>query len=130
MIDEEFMRTFHDGTILNTRFGHREHLRLAWLLTRRLGAEAGSDAVATGIRQFATQHGNPEKYHETLTRFWAWAVGRHAAAHPEITEFDAFVGAFPQLLDKTLPYHHWRRETMDGAEARAHWVAPDLLALP
>ncbi len=130
MIDDEFVRAFHSGALPNAAFRHRDHVRLAWLLTRRLGPQAGSDAVASSIRRFATLHGRPEKYHETMTRFWAWIVGHHVAMQPEIGEFEAFVAAFPQLLDKTLPYQHWRAETLDGAEARARWVEPDLAALP
>ncbi len=130
MIDDEFVRAFHEGALPNAAFRHRDHVRLAWLLTRRLGARAGGDAVASGIRQFATLHGNPGKYHETMTRFWARIVSHHVAMRPEIEEFEAFVAAFPQLLDKTLPYRHWRAETMDGAEARARWVEPDLAVLP
>jgi hypothetical protein len=49
---------------------------------------------------------------------------------PDVTAFATFLAAFPQLLDKDLPYRHWRRETMAGATARAEWVEPDLVALP
>ncbi len=130
MMDDEFVQAFHAGSLPNAQFRHRDHLRLAWLLVRRLGPDAGSDAVASGIRSFATQHGNPEKYHETLTRFWARIVSHHATAHPAIDDFDAFIAAFPHLLDKSLPYRHWHPETMNSAEARARWVEPDVLALP
>jgi hypothetical protein len=49
---------------------------------------------------------------------------------PEITGFDAFLVAFPHLLQKDLPYSHWRRETIQSETARKQWVAPDMLALP
>jgi hypothetical protein len=130
MSDEEFVRAFHEGALPNAAFGHRDHVRLAWLLTRRLGPAAGGEAVAEGIRRFAALHGNPGKYHETMTRFWARVVGHHVALRPEIVDFEAFVAAFPLLLDKSLPYRHWRAETLEGAEARARWVEPDLVGMP
>jgi hypothetical protein len=57
-------------------------------------------------------------------------VGHAVDARPDIGAFDQFLESHPQLLDKELPYRHWSRETMQSADARAHWVDPDLLALP
>jgi hypothetical protein len=86
--------------------------------------------IADGIRHFAAMHGQAAKYHETLTGFWVRIVGHCAEARPDIAEFAAFLAAFPQLLDKELPYRHWRRETMASLAARAQWIEPDLVALP
>ena len=130
MSDDDFVQAFLSGSLPNAQFHHRDHLRLTWLLVRRLGPAARSDAVASGIQRFAAHHGHAEKYHETMTRFWARLVAHLAVARPDLTDFDAFLAAFPHLLDKTLPYRHWRPETMSTATARAQWVEPDLLALP
>jgi CDP-diacylglycerol--glycerol-3-phosphate 3-phosphatidyltransferase len=130
MSDNDFVQAFLSGSLPNERFHHRDHLRLAWLLVRRLGPAAGSDAVASGIQRFAAHHGHAAKYHETMTRFWARLVAHLAAARPDLTDFDAFLAAFPYLLDKSLPYRHWTPETMGSAAARARWIEPDVLALP
>lgn len=130
MSDDDFLRAFLDGSLPPQQFHHREHLRLTWCLVRRLDAAAATSAVATGIQRYATHHGQAAKYHETLTRFWVRIVAHQMATRPDITEFDAFVAAFPHLLDKQLPARHWRRETMDSTAARTQWVEPDLLALP
>ena len=89
-----------------------------------------SRTIAEGIRRFAAAHGQAEKYHETLTGFWVRVVGHCVRARPDIAEVGDFLAAFPQLLDKDLPYRHWRRVTMGSSAARARWVEPDLLALP
>jgi hypothetical protein len=128
--DEEFAQSFMDGSLAPARFRHRDHLRLTWLLIRQLGLEEAGTAVASGIQRFAAAHGHAERYHETLTQFWVRLVGHVMQAHPEIGDFEAFMAAFPHLLDTGLPYRHWRRETMGSAAARAHWVEPDFLALP
>jgi len=130
LTDEQFVRAFLSGAIPPAQFHHRDHLRLTWCLTRQLGSAPAARPISTAIRQFATQHGQAAKYHETLTQAWIRIVGHLVASRPDITEFDAFVAAFPQLLDKELPYRHWRRETMASAAARAGWVEPDLRALP
>jgi hypothetical protein len=128
--DDEFVGAFLAGSLPPTQFHHRDHLRLAWLFVRREGMQAAGDAAAAGIRRFAAHHGQAGKYHETMTRFWVRVVGHMTRARPDINDFETFLAAFPLLLDKGLPYRHWRRETMDGAAARAGWVEPDLLALP
>ncbi len=111
-------------------FHHRDHVRLAWRLNRELGVDAAPGAIARAIQFVAAQHGEPGKYHETLTRFWARVVGYHTEGRPDLTDFEEFIAAYPQLLDKELPARHWRRETLYGNAARAAWVEPDMLALP
>lgn len=128
--DEDFAHAFLGGAISPARFHHRDHLRLAWCLTRRLGMEAAISTITAGIRDFAARHGQATKYHETLTRFWVRLVDHLARSRPDLTTFDAFLAAYPHLLDKDLPYRHWRRATMDSPAARADWVEPDLLAMP
>ncbi len=130
MTDDEFVQAFLTGTLPPTQFHHRDHLRLTWVLVRLTGVEEATKRITSGIRYFATLHGQAEKYHETMTRFWVRVVGHAVAARPDITTFEDFLAAFPLLLEKDLPYRHWRRETMLSPDARAHWVEPDLLALP
>jgi hypothetical protein len=130
MNDQEFLQAITDGLLPSTQFHHRDHLRLAWLLNRRIDSESAGIAVADGIRRFAAIHGHAAKYHETLTQFWARIVDHMACVQPAIADFDAFIAAFPILLDKGLPYRHWQTATIAGATARTTWVEPDLQALP
>src|SRR5207248_7941666 len=131
MNDDDFVQAFMDGSLPPEQFHHRDHLRLAWLLIRRLDVELATITIASGIQRFAARHGHAEKYHETLTQFWVRIVGHHMVrVRPDITDFETFIATFPQLLDKGLPSRHWQRETMGSATARARWVEPDLLALP
>jgi hypothetical protein len=130
MSDAEFAQAFLHGALPPERFHHRDHLRLAWFLIRERGFDEAARVIAAGIRRFAAQHGQPEKYHETMTQFWVRVTGHHAAARPDIADFDAFLAVFPTLLDTSLPYRHWQRETMTSEAARARWVEPDLLSLP
>jgi hypothetical protein len=128
--DDDFAHAFMSGALPPAHFHHRDHLRLAWCLTRRHGADAATTLITAGIRDFATRHGQAAKYHETLSRFWVRLVDHQARTRPDLTTFDAFLAAFPHLLDKDLPYRHWHRATMDGPAARAVWVEPDLLEMP
>lgn len=128
--DETFVQAFLQGSLHPAHFHHRDHVRLAWYLVRQHGQEAAMRLITTSIHTFASQHGQEAKYHETLTQFWVKIVAHVVKHHPEHASFEAFLATFPHLLDKSLPYQHWQRETMDSPAARAQWVEPDLLALP
>jgi hypothetical protein len=128
--DDEFLHAFFGLTLANSEFRHRDHLRLAWLAVRRHGAGAAEDVVIGGIRRFAQHHRHGPAYHDTMTRFWVRLVAHAVSDRPEIEDFDAFLAAYPLLLDKNTPLRHWSRDAMFGAEAREEWREPDLVALP
>ena len=108
---------------------HRDHLRLAWNAVREHGRLA-EDVVVAHIQAYAEAHGRRASYHDTMTRFWVRLIAHALAARPEVTDFDGFLAAFPQLLDKELFLRHWSREAMFASEARAAWRAPDVVPLP
>jgi hypothetical protein len=128
--DDEFLRAFFGLTLPNSEFRHRDHLRLAWLAVRRHGGDVAEDVVATGIRKFAQHNSHGPLYHDTMTRFWVRLVAHAVSDRPDIVDFDDFLAAYPLLLDKNTPLRHWSRDAMFGAEARAGWRKPDLVALP
>ncbi len=128
--DNDFLRAFFSAELSNVDFHHRDHLRLPWLMVRRHGPTDAEAAVTAGIQHFAAVHGHAARYHDTMTRFWVRLVAHAVAKRPEIQDFEAFLAAYPMLLDPTLPFKHWRREAMFTPDARAEWSEPDLLPLP
>ncbi len=62
-----------------SRFGHREHVHLAFIAARR-GDAAG--LLRDWITQIAASHGAPDRYHETITTAWAQIVAHHVRAGP------------------------------------------------
>jgi hypothetical protein len=123
--DERYLEAAHAGA---PRLGHRQHLRLAWLVIRAEGPEAGGDRVARILRGLAERHGEGDRYHETLTRFWVRLVAHAVEVEPGIDDFDAFLDRFPLLLDRSNVGRHWSAEALESA--RSAWVEPDVLALP
>jgi len=70
MTDQEFLRVFLRGWPPGDRFGHYEHLRIAWLVIERHGPEMAAEIVGDRLRQMAIAQGTAPLYNETLTRFW------------------------------------------------------------
>lgn len=120
------------ATIVSTRggFGHREHLELAWsCLDSYGGKEEAHQAVASAIRHIASTHGTPNKYHETITRFWVHLVALHRA-QSGAPSFDQFIAENAALLDSRLLGRHYSRELLSSRHARTRPTQPDLLELP
>jgi hypothetical protein len=115
---------------MEQRFGHREHLHVAWTAVRRHGAAGAGDHVVAFIKDVAAQHGGTQLYNETMTRFWVWAVASAIAAAEHADDFDALLEEHPLLADKRLPWRHWSDELLRSQDARECWVDPDLVPLP
>src|SRR6476660_1708960 len=81
------------------RFGHREHLLLAWSALDRSELPRATELVEEGIRRYADAHGAGRKCHRTITEFWVRLVDHCRRSRPEIESFDGFLDAFPLLLD-------------------------------
>ena len=112
------------------RFGHREHLELAWNLLGSYEREEDAQLAAAGaLRHLARQHGMPNRYHETITASWVHLVALHYA-HGAAASFDEFIAENPALLNSQLLDGHYSRNVLGSGEARARWVKPDLRAFP
>ena len=111
------------------RFGHRQHVELAWRYLQCGDSRHAEQSMRQAIRHVADSHGSPDRYHETLTTFWTRVVALHASINAHDT-FDAFADEHPRLLDKDLPARHYTASTLWSGQARIQWVEPDLVALP
>jgi hypothetical protein len=85
--------------------------------------------VRDAIRHVAARHDAPDKYHETITRFWIHLVAIHRAGS-QSDSFEEFLAAHPRLLDGRLLTHHYSAELLGSDDARTRWSAPDLIPLP
>jgi hypothetical protein len=127
--DRDFIATFEQAAFSKHDFPHRAHVRMAWLYIRQLGVDGAVDHASDGIRRLAHAHGHTTLYHDTLTRAWVYLIADKVAS-PPVEDFDVFLAAHPELLDKQLLFQHYSSELLYSADARAHWVAPDLRPIP
>jgi hypothetical protein len=110
------------------RFGHREHLHLAWLAVRRHGPVAAADLIGDGIQRTARYAGAPQKYHATMTGAWVRIVAHHVPDSPD--DFAGFLERYPRLLDKRLLTGHYTSARLASPEARLSHLEPDLAPFP
>jgi hypothetical protein len=112
------------------RFGHRQHIQLAYVAVRRHGTTEAVSRISGWIRHIAAYEQAPQKYNATMTKAWTRLVGHHVEADPSARDFTDFAARNPALLDKRLLARHYRSSTLASTAARAGWVEPDLAPFP
>ncbi len=122
---------FIDATLPKSAWTHEAHILVAtWHLLHHGETEA-LELVRARIKRLNASHGLVETptrgYHETLTRFYMWAVRSALDTIDGLGDPDQIGLAVVALCrDRELPFRYWSRERLLGAEARAGWVEPDL----
>ncbi len=124
--DDDFLRRFEDLTLPASAFRHADHVRLAWLYVRRDGLGGALDGLRVGIRRFATHHGAPGKYHETVTCAAVVLVHERVHRTSEATDWPAFAEANPDLLrwEGGAFFDHYPPSIVDQEDARHVFVLP------
>lgn len=112
------------------RFGHRQHVHLAYLTAREHGTSAAVARISSWITHIAIYENAPQKFNATMTRAWTEIVGQHVEAGGATAGFDEFAVRYPALLDKRLLSRHYRSVTLASTAARSGWVEPDLAPFP
>ena len=128
--DQDFREAFESLRIVNEMFHHREHIRLAWIYSRRFSQEEALKRMAQGILAFARHHGAAAKYHHTITMAWMRLVWQAVRSGPPVADFHTFAAAHPQLLNPRLLADYYSEIWLQSDAARHACMEPDLRSLP
>jgi hypothetical protein len=128
LADDDLLEQFETARLPAAAFGHREHLRVGFLLLRRHG-DFGEAALRfrRALRQFARSNGAEHKYHETLTWAYLALLDRCIAQDPGAS-FDELLRRHPGLLDHRsglLARHYDVAAITACPVARRHLVLPE-----
>jgi hypothetical protein len=131
---EELVRRFEACTLPRERWTHEAHLTVALTYLCRYPQPDATELIRVGIKRYNEAHGvrqTPEGgYHETITRFFIWAISRVIAEAGPATPLPAlFEGMMARLGDRELPLEYWSKSRLMSWEARTNWVDPDLKPL-
>lgn len=123
--DTDFIRSFEDGTLPNSAFHHRDHVRLAWLYLERYPVLEALARFTEGLKRFAAANGHPGLYHETIT--WAYLfLIRERKAGPGEETWEEFASRNPDLLgwNPSILDRYYAKETLHSERARRVFVMP------
>lgn len=127
MTDATLRRLFETSRLPACRFDHETHVRMAWKYLHDDGFEAGSEAFIRDLKAYAESLDVPQKYHETITRFFLIVMDERMkdGAHDA---WPAFRNANPDLVESAsaLLNRHYSRNLLQSDAARIAYLPPDL----
>ena len=131
---EDIVRRFRDRTLPREAWTHQAHLAVGLWHVLHHGEDAALAMLRAGIAAYNEAVGVPNSdtrgYHETVTRYYAWAAARfleRAGGGGLAALVDRFVGS--RLGSKEGIFAFWSRERLLSVGARRGWAPPDLAAL-
>ncbi len=127
MRDEEIIERFENITLES--FHHADHVRLVWLYLRRYTLAEVLARFPEALKRFATAHGKPDLYHETITWAYIFLIHERALRGGE-TLWEEFARNNPDLLkwkDGILK-SYYLDGTLQSETAKRVFVLPDRLA--
>lgn len=125
---------FCDRSLPRSEWCHYAHLKVGlWHLLRYPPSDA-LDLLRDRIRLYNAACGvtntTSSGYHESLTRFYVWAIDQFLIGAGRDRPDDALAEELIQRCgDRLLPLNYWSRERLMSVEARLGWVEPDLRPL-
>lgn len=128
--DDEFLEAFENGSLPESAFRHRDHVRLAWLYLRRLPPAAALAKFSEGLRRFAASLGKSRLYHETITWAFLLLIRERMERDGAAESWTAFAERNPDLLawKPSILDRYYRPETLASDLARRVFVLPDRLS--
>ena len=129
--DRRFRDDFESGAVPPAEFGHRAHVRLAYIYLAEHGVDGATARMRAALLGYLAHHGiDAAKFHETMTRAWLLAVRHFMHRSPGAAGADPFIDANPALLDGSIMLTHYSAELLFSPAARARFVEPDLDPIP
>ncbi|HEY0377488.1 MAG TPA: hypothetical protein VGC87_11240 [Pyrinomonadaceae bacterium] len=128
------VREFEACTLPRGEWTHHAHLTVGlWYLLRHDAASATRlirDRIKCYNEACGVETTPTSGYHETITLFYVWAIGKFLAH----ADRDCTLAALANLLvstcgERDLPLAYYSRERLISREARTRWVEPDLKSL-
>lgn len=130
MTDTELIDAIDSKSLPLSAFTHAEHVRLAWACLRRHPLLPAMKEFRRLLLAYATHHGKPALYHETVTFAYLLLVFERIARTPHLTDWSAFSNEYSDLLSwRDGPFFRlYSVDTLSDPIARIHFVLPEARA--
>ena len=121
-----FLEEFLAGGIPAAEFRHPDHVRAGYELLRAMDFLDAVSAYGRALKIMTARVGKPEKLHHTITIAFLAVIAERMAEAPH-ADFDTFLAANPDLMDRALLGRWYRPEHLNTDAARSRFVLPDLV---
>jgi len=127
MTDEELVDAFESASLSAADFPHRAHVRVAWWYVRRYPLHEAIGRFASGLQRFASTHGVPGLYHETITVAFLLVLADRLDDDTRRLAWDEFSTLHADLLawKPSVLDRYYTEATLWSDRARRQFVMPD-----
>src|SRR5258708_37328574 len=122
MTDAELIAAIEDGSLAESEFRHVNHVRAAYTYLRAASFPEAIGRMSHALRLYAAARGKAQLYHETITVAFLALINERIARSGDGGGWTGFAEANPDLLDKRLLSHYYRRDTLQSPLARHRFV--------
>jgi hypothetical protein len=121
MSDMEFLAALEESRLPPALFGHREHVRAAFIYLERMPFGAAIDRMRATLQHYTAAIGRASRYHETVTVAFMSLVNVHRQAGG-YADWNEFAARNPELFDSGLLTRYYAPDTLSSALARQSFV--------
>ncbi len=114
---------FEAHAIDNARFGHAEHVQVAYDLLRKYDFIDAAAIYAKGIRTLAANAGAPDKFNLTITYAFMSLIAERLA-NTQATDFKSFAQENSDLMAKSVLNQWYSAERLNMQLARDIFLLP------
>jgi hypothetical protein len=122
--DQGFLQALETCSLPECEFGHRAHVRAAYLYLRDSTFAGALERLQRAIGDYATSLGRPNRYHETITVAYAALIQQHIVERGAGENWQAFARANPELFQPDLLLHFYPKKLLQSDLARRVFVLP------
>jgi hypothetical protein len=132
---EALVAGFHDHTLPLASWSHQAHITVGIWYLSRMSADDATPLIREGIKSYNLSQGVPNSdsrgYHETITLFYIWAIGKYLASADRTRPFVELTNELvvSEHGAKQHPFRYYSRDRLLSVDARRGWVEPDLKPL-
>jgi hypothetical protein len=123
------MEAFESCTLPNSSFHHADHVKMAFLYLQKYTPLEALDRFSSNLARFATAHGKPDLYNETITWAFLLIIRERIARANHRQTWAEFSSANADLLrwDDNILKKYYRAETLSSKLAKRIFLFPDNL---
>jgi hypothetical protein len=122
--DEEFLRALESCTLPESEFGHHAHVRAGYLYLKKSDFAEALDRIRRSIRAYATHHGKPDRYHETITVAYLALIQQCIFERGDGGGWVIFAQSSPELFNPELLARFYERDVLESKMARRVFLLP------
>ena len=132
MTDDEFITSFEIGDLPNESFHHGDHVKMAFLYLSRYPALEALQRFSASLARFATAHGKPGLYNETITWALLLLIRERMARAGYRQTWDQCAARNGDLLNwkDNILRKYYQDATLRSDLARSTFIFPDKNSAP